>query len=94
MFGFMDSIVMMGARGNHVMTGRSTRWGKGRKKHHFEAVELQAASGHNANVSVAERFLPQKQLAMARVNCNKGNAHSPLSTVINDLIIVSMKQIL
>lgn len=67
---------------------------KKKKKHHFEAVELQAASGHSANVSVAERFLPQKQLAMARVNCNKGNSHSPLSTVINDLIIVSMKQIL
>lgn len=50
----MDSIVvMMRAQGNHVMTGRSTRWGK---KSTLKRWDSQAASGHNASFSAAEEL--------------------------------------
>lgn len=92
-FSFMNSIVLTRTQGNHVTTERSTHWGK-EKKNTLKPWGTQAASGHNASSSAAEELATETAGDSYNSPAIKRTDTGPLSTLINDLIIVSMKQII
>lgn len=89
-FGFIDSIVVvMRVRGNHVMTGESTRWGN---KKHFEAVGLPGCIWAQCHLFCSWSTCHRNSWQWLPFTCNKDNRYRPCHTLTSDLIIVSMKK--
>lgn len=90
-FGFMESIVVMRAQRNQVMTGGSIRWGK---RKHFEAVGLPDCIWAPRQLFCSWGTCQRNSWQWLQFTCDKDHPQTPLSTLINDLLIVSMKQII